>query len=250
MNLKLDEGLSPRTVRHQRGILRGALGQALKWGLVSRNVATLVTSPYVPETEVNPLTADELQAFFMASKDHRLEALFTLTVSTGLRQGEALGLKWPEVDLQKSQLQVRHSLQRINGKLQLVEPKSKRSRRLLRLPQIAVEALKRHRTRQLEQRLAAGKEWQNLGFVFTTRKGTPFDHPTVIRAYHHILKVAGLRHQRFHDTRHCYASLLLAEGVHPRVVMEMLSHSRILSPLIPTRMSSPHCRTMPWPALM
>ena len=162
----------------------------------------------------------------MAVQGDRFEALFVLTVSSGLRRGEVFGLQWDNVDLTKAQVQVRHSLQRIDGRLQLVPTKPGRSRPL-KLSQLAVESLKRHRTRQLEQRLAAGKEWQNLGFVFTTRKGTPFDHATVLRAFQRILKKAGLRHQRFHDMRHANATLMLIEGVHPRVVAEMLGHSKI-----------------------
>ena len=252
MNGKLEEGLSPRTVQYLRAVLRRALGQALKWGLVPRNVATLVDPPHVRKFELNPLTPDELRELLDAVKGNRFEALFILTVTTGLRRGEVLGLQKEDVDLKHGQLRVRHALQRVKGYgLQLVETKSAAARRPLKLSKLAVEALTRHRRRQLKQRLAAGSRWTESGFIFTSRKGTPVEPATVIRNYHRVLKNAGLRHQRFHDLRHANASLLLAEGVHPRVVMEMLGHSQISLTLDTySRTSFPGCKMTRWPVWM
>ena len=228
MNGKLKEGLSPRTVQYLRAVLRRALGQALKWGLIPRNVATLVDPPHVRKFELKLLTPDELRDFLDAVKGNRFEALLILTVTTGLRRGEVLGLQKDDLDLRRGQLRVRHALQRVKGHgLQLVETKSAAGRRPLKLSKLAVQALTRHRLRQLEERLAAGSRWTESGFIFTSRKGTPPEPATVIRNCHRVLKNAGLRRQRFHDLRHANASLLLAEGVHPRVVMEMLGHSQI-----------------------
>ena len=196
--------------------------------LVPRNVATLVDPPHVRKFELKPLTPDELRDFLDAVRGNRFEALLILTVTTGLRRGEVLGLQKDDLDLKQGQLRVRHALQRVKGHgLQLVETKSAAGRRPLKLSKLAVQALTRYRLRQLEERLAAGSRWTESGFIFTCRKGTPLEPATVIRNYHRVLKSAGLRHQRFHDLRHANASLLLAEGVHPRVVMEMLGHSQI-----------------------
>jgi len=124
-------------------------------------------------------------------------------------------------------LRVRHSLQRIDGTLQLVEPKTERSRRSVSLPGVVVSALREHRVRQIEERLLAGSRWRDGDYVFPSTIGTPLDGVTVTHRFQDALKRLGLPHQRFHDLRHACASLLLAQGVSPRVVMETLGHSQI-----------------------
>lgn len=227
LNAKLESGLSPRTVQYCHAILRRALGQAYKWAQVPRNVATLVDPPRVRRHEVQPFTPDQARAFLASIQGDRLEALYTVALSLGLRQGEALGLRWSDVDLERGMLTVRMALQRVGGKLQLVEPKTERSRRTLRLPQVTLAALKAHRVRQLEERLLAGAQWQDSGLVFTSTIGTPMEPRNAFRRYQEALSRAGLPHFRFHDLRHTAATLLLAQGVHPRVIMEILGHSQI-----------------------
>ncbi len=144
-----------------------------------------------------------------------------------LRRGEALGLRWTDVDLDTSTLKVRTSLQRVDGRLQLVEPKTARSRRTIALPQSAIIALRHHRVRQLQERLLAGQRWHDTGMVFTTTIGTPLDPRNVYRHFQRALAEAGLPQKRFHDLRHTCATLLLAQGVHPRGVMDILGHSQI-----------------------
>ncbi|MDP8988467.1 MAG: site-specific integrase, partial [Acidobacteriota bacterium] len=157
----------------------------------------------------------------------RLEALFTVTVALGLRQGEILGLGWEHVDLVAGMLQVRRSLQRIDGKLVLVETKSEEGARPLILPAVAVAALQRHRKLQVEEKAAAGDEWQESGLVFTSTIGTPLDARSVIRRHHAILKAAGIPRLRFHDLRHSAATLLLAQGVSPKYISQMLGHTQV-----------------------
>jgi integrase len=222
------KALSPRTVQYLHSILRHALGVALRWGLVARNVATLVNPPRVARKEVVPLAPAEAKMLLDALKGDRLEALYSVALAVGLRQGEALGLRWLDVDLDAGTLNVRVALQRIDGKVELVEPKTDRSRRAIALPAVAVEALRRHQVRQKQDRLVAGSRWKDaLGLVFTSTIGTPLDSGNVTHYLQRKLKDAGLPRQRFHDLRHCCASLLLAQGVHPRVVMELLGHSQI-----------------------
>jgi integrase len=227
MNRKLASGLSPRTVQYLHAILRRALGQALKWGLVHRNVAKLVDPPRVRRPEIHPLTPEQARAFLDAARGDRLEALYSVALAIGLRQGEALGLRWEHIDLDGGELRVRVALQRIAGKLQLVEPKTRQSRRTIPLPQVAVNALRAHRVSQLEERLLAGDRWVDTGLVFCTPKGTPLDARNVTRRFQKLLKQTDLPHQRFHDLRHTCATLLLVQGVPPRVVMEILGHSQI-----------------------
>jgi integrase len=151
-----------------------------------------------------------------------------LALAAGLRQGEALGLHWQDVDLDAGTLRVRVALQRLEGRgLQTVEPKTARSRRSIALPPQVIESLRAHKSRQAQERLLAGSRWQDSGFVFTTATGTPLEGSSVTHRFQKLLRRAGLPHLRFHDLRHACASLLLAQGVHPRVVMETLGHSQI-----------------------
>lgn len=222
-----DLSLEPRTVQHIHATLRTALDQALKWDLVARNVAKLVDAPRVRQQEVQPYSPEEAKKLLDAVRDDRLEALYSAAMALGLRQGEALGLRWHDIDFMSGNLTVRNALQRVNGKLQLVEVKAHKSRRKYTLPQVAVEALTKHKARQEEERQFAGTRWRDLGFVFTTTVGTPLDGSTVTHRFQAVLKAAGLRRIRFHDLRHTCATLLLAQGVHPRVIMEILGHSQI-----------------------
>jgi len=227
LNAKGASGLSPRTVQYLRAILRRALGQALRWGLVARNVATLVDPPRSRRPEVRPLSPEQARAFLESVKGDRLEALWSVAVAVGLRQGEALGLRWDDVDLDGGTLRVRHAMQRVGGKPTFVEPKTDRSRRTIALPASIVAALRAHKVRQLEERLLAGGRWHDWGLVFPSTIGTPLDGANVTKRLQAHLERVGLPRQRFHDLRHCCASLLLAQGVHPRVVMEVLGHSQI-----------------------
>jgi len=227
INAKLRSGLAPRSVLHMRAVLRRALNQALRWGLVPRNVATLVDPPRVPRYEVQAITPQQARAFLDAVRGDRLEGLYTVALAVGLRQGEVLGLRWEDLDLEGGFLTVRHALQRVGGRLQLVEPKTRLSCRTIAMPPLVVGALREHRKRQLQERLWAGSRWHEGGYVFATTIGTPLDGTNVTHHLQALLLGADLPRQRFHDLRHACASLLLAQGVHPRVVMEMLGHSQI-----------------------
>ena len=229
LNAKSGAGLSPRTVQQIRAILRRALGQALKWGLVARNVAALVDPPRCVRTPVQPLSGEQARRLIdhATAQDDRHWPLLTTAILTGLRQGELFGLRWEDVDLTAGTLRVRHAMQRVDGKPRLIEPKTKKSRRTLSLPAPVVAAFRAQRKRQLEERLLAGDRWREWGLVFASTIGTPLEPTNVLKRLRALLESAGLPRQRFHDLRHCCASLLLAQGVSARVVMEMLGHSQI-----------------------
>lgn len=227
LNARSAAGASPQTVRNIHAVLRRALNQAVRWQLVTRNVASMVDLPRAERHEVAALSPAGARAVLDAVRGDRLEGLVTLTLLTGMRQGEALGLRWQDVDLEAGTLSVRHALQRLDGKAQLVEPKTTRSRRNLPLSPALVAALREHRKRQLEERLWAGSRWQEADYVFSTRIGTPLDGTEVTKRFQALLAAGGAPRMRFHDLRHGAASLLLAQGVHPRVVMEQLGHSTI-----------------------
>lgn len=220
-------GMAPRSVRYVLTILRLALGQAERWELVPRNVAALVDAPTVPRFEATPLDLDQVGQLLDTITGDRLEALYVLSVGVGLRQGEALALRWIDLDLDAEMLTVRHSLQRIDGKLTLTEPKTSRSRRTVLLPSPLVDALRQHRKRQLEERLLAGGRWHDLRLVFTTTLGTPLDSRNLTRHFKQTLQRANLPEIRWHDLRHTCATLMLTRGVSPRVMMDTLGHSQI-----------------------
>ena len=174
-----------------------------------------------------PLDPEQARVLLRTLHGHRLEALFTVPLAIGLRPGEALGLMWSDIDWQRGTLQVARSLQRIEDRLHIEELKSRSSRRSIKMPEIAVASLKAHRSRQAEERLVAGLHWQDTGLVFTTRQGRPLAPRYVARSFKRILHAAGLPDTRVYDLRHTCATLLLVQGVHPRVVMEILGHSQI-----------------------
>ncbi len=228
---RLGAGLSPRTVQLSLVILRRALGQAVKDGLVARNVATLVDGPRVERFNAQALSPEQARQFLDAARGTRFEALYVAAISVGLRMGEALGLSWPDIDFERRTLTVGRILSRIgrgNGStLQLVEPKTSRSRRTVSLPDMAIKALRAHKVRQAETRLAAGARWQDHALVFSNRLGKPIEPHDLHDAFKALLRKAGLPDIRFHDLRHSAASLMLAQGVPLRSIQDILGHSSI-----------------------
>jgi len=222
--------LSGSTVTYCLKVLRMALDHACKLDLVPRNVALLVDFPKVEHAEIEPFSPEQAIKFIEAAKGHRLGALFS--VALGLRKGEALALKWSAIDLERGTLAVRLAMQRVKmpgdekGRLILTEPK-RSSRRTINLPRLCVSALLEHRTIQEQERCMAGTRWRESNYVFTSGIGTPMEPRNLDRAHRQILGLAGLHHIRIHDLRHTAATLLLTQGVHPRVVMELFGHSQI-----------------------
>ena len=225
---KEEAGLSPRTVQYTRTVLRIALHQAMRWDLVSRNVAALVEPPKVERDEIRPWTRDEAQRFLAHAASDRLGPLFSVALGLGLRKGEAPGLGWDDVDLDAGVLRVRHQLQRVKGRgLVLKTPKTARSRRTIALSAPTVAALRAHRVRHLGERLVAGSRWRDSGRVFTTTIGTPLPPAYVNVRFNKLVAAAGVPAQRFHDQRHWCSTLLLAQKVPARMVMDLLGHSQI-----------------------
>jgi integrase len=225
---KLDEGLAPKSVKHVHTTLHRALGQAVRWGLVPRNVAAAVDPPRVRTPEMRPLSPTQARTLLAAAEGNRLTALYVLAVTTGMRQGELLGLGWEDVDLDAGTVRVRRTLTLARGGPRLTEPKTRRSRRQIRLTASAVDALDRNRERQEAEGAAKGDGWNDQGLVFRTRRGTPIRRDNLhSKSWKPLLRRAGLPDVRFHDLRHTCATLLLTKGVHPKIVSEMLGHSSI-----------------------
>jgi integrase len=223
----LASGKSARTARYTLAVLRRALGRAVLWGRVPRNVALLATPPAAASPERAALTPEQGRALLAIARGQRLEALYRVALTLGLRLGEVLGLRWEDVDLDAGTLRVARTVGRVGGKLAFGEPKTPRSRRTLPLPAALARSLAAHRERQRAERTRAGARWSDWGLVFATRAGTPLEPRNTVRAFKSLLARAGLPDIRFHDLRHACASFLVAAGHHPRVVMEALGHSQI-----------------------
>ena len=228
---RLDAGLSPATVQKMHHVVHKALSQAVRWDLIARNPADAVKAPSPATEEMRPLSADEVRRLLDTAKGDRLEALYVLAIHPGMRRGELLGLKWSDVDLEGGTVSVRRTLTRTdNGKgVALGDPKTKRSRRTVRLTREATEALRQHLARQLQQIEEAGDHYRDEGLVFATEAGTLINPSNLRqRSFAPLLTRAGLLPSvRFHDLRHTTATLLLSRGVHPKFVQELLGHASV-----------------------
>jgi integrase len=230
---KLDSGLSSRTVNYIHVTLHKALKQAVNDGLIPRNVTDAVKAPRPIKKEVQSFTPDQAHVFLEAARGDRLEALYVIAITTGLRQGELLGLRWTDIDLDSGKLAVRRVL--VAGSVgskagpAFDAPKNNKSRRTVKLVGPAVEALKRHKAAQNAERLKLGSLWKDHGLVFPNRVGKPMDHNNLYkRDFKKMLKKAELPNAfRFHDLRHTCATLLLLENVNPKIVQETLGHAMI-----------------------
>lgn len=225
---KLDSGLAPATVHKLHVVLHKALAQAVSDGLIPRNVAAGMKLPKLTREEIDPLSAEEARRLLEAARGDRLEALYVLALSTGMRQGELLGLKWDDVDLEGGLLRVRRTLTKAGKVFTTAEPKTKKSRRTIRLTAAAIDALKAHLSRQMEEMEYMGSLYQPGGLVFATEAGTLFNPSNLRnRSLAPLLKAAKLRPVRFHDLRHTCATLLLSKNVNPKIVSEMLGHASV-----------------------
>lgn len=226
-------GLSTRVVRYMHAVIHGALEQAVKEGLLPRNVADATSPPTMKHKPMRPLTEDELLTFLAVAKDDRFFAAYVLAATTGLRRGELLGLCWDSVDLVGGTIVVQRQLLVLGdeeGKFTFVlddTTKSKSGRRSIALTDDTVRELKAHRKRQAQEKLFLGPAYQDNGLVFCNEDGTPVDPRNFTKRFQRILVRAGLPKIRLHDLRHTHASLLLSRGVHPKVVQERLGHASI-----------------------
>jgi integrase len=221
------DGLSPRTRQYARAVLRRSLRWAEQHGLVPRNVAALVDGPRKTGTKLDDtLDAGGAAAVIDAAAGHRLGALAVVVLRLGLRKGEALALRWDDIDVDAGTLTVRGTLKRRNGGgLYVDTTKSDAGPRELPLVAGTAEALREHRRRQGAERLAIGPLWTDTGHVFTTATGTPLDPRNVNRWWSALCERAGVGHRRFHAARHTAATLLLEQGVPLEVVSAVLGHA-------------------------
>lgn len=218
--------LAPKTVRHVHTTLRKALADAVEAKHLSWNPATAAKSPKVERTkEPDHWYAEQLRAFLDFASDDRLHALWMLAMTSGMRRGELLGLRWSDLDLDGARLRVRQT-RVAYGRLHVTkEPKTTRSRREIPLSPIAVETLRAHGTRQKREKLAAGQTYADHGLVFADEIGDPLDPPTVSAAFGRLVREAGLPRITLHGARHSFAAVALEAGVDVLCVSSLLGHS-------------------------
>ena len=174
------------------------------------------------------LTGDQTLKRLEVAKGSGLEVLVFVALTTGMRKGELLALRWDDMDLEKGVLYVQRTVSRIPGRGYMEsEPKTKSSRRRIVLPGVAIEALKGHCSNQENARVKAGEKWNDWGIVFANKYGGCLRPDTVLDTFHQLLKDAGLPTMRFHDLRHSAATILFVAGVNPKVIQELLGHSKI-----------------------
>jgi integrase len=221
-------GLNARSVLRFHQVLHAALHHAVRWQLIGRNPADAVQPPRAARRELSMLTVDQVNKLLEAADATPIGALTRMAVMTGMRRGELLGLRWADVDLNAGMAHVQQTAQRVAGKGWVYrQPKTRLSRRAIALSPVTVQLLHGHRVEQLEARLLAGSAYQDRDLVFASAMGTPLEPGTIARTWSRVLAAAGVGHVRWHDLRHAHATLMLASGIHPKVVSERLGHASV-----------------------
>jgi len=228
INTLCERGLKPSSVRQTITVLRMALKVAVSRNQISRNPSVAgITLPRVPKRKVEPMTIADCRKILDAVAQDRLQALFVTMLHTGLRRGEALGLHWDDVDLDRRLLRVKTSLTWLNGAAAIGTTKTESSQRTLTLSRTVVAALRAHRVRQHEERLACGPDYKATDLVFTDERGSALSPRSVKRCLDGLLGQAGLPQMRLHDLRHGTATLLLSQSVDIKTISTILGHSNI-----------------------
>jgi len=220
--------LSPTTVRQHHMVLHRALHIATNWGLIPRNPADVIDPPRSQRPEMHVMNEDNIQGFLEAARSTPYYALFYVALFTGMRRSELLALRWSDADLVLGQISVNKSLHRLrDGSFVSTQPKTAKGRRTIALPPSASLTLKQHRERQEQAQLVLGRLVQESDLVFSHPDGSPLLPDTVSQAWRRLTVRYGLNGIRLHDARHSHASLMLKQGVHPKIVQERLGHASI-----------------------
>jgi integrase len=229
---KLNDGLSARTVRYLHTVLHKALQTAMKWGRVSRNVADSVDAPRARRADMQTWDQDEVIHFLEAARKTPYFALFHTALFTGMRRSELLALRWRDIDFIYSQIYVARSLHQLqDGSYVLTQPKSDSSCRTIALSPSAILVLQNHYEKRKLELAMLGMPLKDDDLVFSTPEGKPLRPNTVSRAWTMLAARAGIKVIRLHDARHTHASLMLKQGIHPKIVQERLGHASIQTTL-------------------
>jgi integrase len=226
---KLGQGLTPQTVLHVHRTLSQALAHAVKTGVLFKNPAEQVKPPRPTNREIVILTKPDVATLLRAAERTWIYLPVLVGVTTGMRRGELLGLRWSDIDLKAARLTVNQSLERVRGKTVFKSPKTTTSRRTITLPAFTIEALKEHRAAQAAERLRLGLGKPEL--VFSHGDGSPLDPDSITKAFDRLIKATGVRRITFHGLRHTHISHQLMDGVHVKIVSERAGHASISTTL-------------------
>ena len=206
--------------------MHNALKYAVRVGLLAQNACDKVNIPGLQRHEMQALNREQAHKLLESVRSHRLEMLLTLALTTGMRRGEMLALRWTDVDLERQTIRVHRTVDYIpkHGYVE-TEPKTAAGRRTILLPSFVIDMLKQHRVQQLEARLKVGSAWDDRDLVFTGLKGGYFNPRYLEKLFSKVIAEAGLPHISLHNLRHSAATLLLSMGVPLKVIQEILGHS-------------------------
>lgn len=223
-----DRPLKAKTIRNTHTIFRKALSDAERLGIVNRNAAAAARPPIAEQIEQTTWSSDELRTFLQFTADDQLFAAYVLLATTGMRRGEALGLRWRDLDLDAAQLAVQQTLTTIESRAIVSTPKTAKSRRTIYLDPDTIGILRAHRKRQIEARLSAGPSWiEDTDLVFVDPIGQLINPDWFTREFNRRVRDSGLQRIRLHDLRHTFATLALKNGMHPKVVSDRLGHASV-----------------------
>ncbi|MDQ3087463.1 MAG: site-specific integrase, partial [Acidobacteriota bacterium] len=225
-----EKGLSARTVRYVHAILTSAFSQAVKWQMLVVNPCNVVDLPRQQKTEMKAFSPEQAKRFLEAAKDDKHGLIFAFALASGMRPEEYLALQWKDIDFERNTATVQRTLiWRKGGGWYFSEPKTAKSRRTLPMPESLFLKLKTHKIRQAEQMLKLGQSYERNNFVFATDEGKPhYLRNLRKRNFAKILEQADLKGFRLYDLRHSMATLLLSEGINPKIVSERLGHASIV----------------------
>lgn len=220
-------GLSPRTVQYHHRVCREALQHAMRWQIIVRNVADSVEPPKQVKPEMKVLDVAGVDKLLKTAEARDYDLIYT-AVYSGLRRGELIALKWQDLDLTKGLASIRRSMLRLTGQgFVFRETKTKKGKRQVALPSCLTLLLKKVKQKQNENKLLLGSDYQDNDLVFCNKNGTPTDPDGISKRFKTLIEKVGFPGVRFHDLRHTHATLLLAEGIHPKIVQERLGHKTI-----------------------
>ncbi len=218
-------GLSKRTVLHHHRVLHAALEYAVRLQLLARNPADAVQPPRPEPREFPVLDPEGVRRLLEAARHRRMYIAILLAVATGMRRGEILALRWEDVDLEAGRIHVRQTLVKTKDGLRFTDPKTRRSARVIRIGPAVVQALRRHKAQQAEEKLRLGPAYQDHGLVVARQDGHPYSPAEFSRTFTELARQAGFPHLRLHDLRHTHATLLLREGTPIKAVSDRLGHA-------------------------
>lgn len=233
-------GISAKTIRNIHNVIHSALDQALNNNLITRNVSDSVTMPKQINKVMRVFTPNEQTLFIRSLPNERLGAAYYLALSTGIRQGELIASRWQDVDFDKKFLRISHTARRTktfsggsgnSSEIIFQEPKTQAGKRIVPLPDNTIRELHEHRKKQLQEKLLAGEVYTNNDLIFCTEVGKPLETSSLIRKFYQLVTDSKIEKANFHALRHTYATRLLEENVHPKVVQEILGHKDITTTL-------------------